>query len=256
MEEIHANIKQPAKIMKKDEKKQKICTLENYTEVCELFDAHDKLEEAYHFLLLIAFSYHSADEFRHNLHAFVQALRSVTFMLQTYKDKIPDFDNWYSKKQSEMKKNKYLKSICDSRTIVVHRHSLKPRSTIDVGLYRGRKLKLAISVHCDNPFVDSKELFDNLMPQFEQLGFIDKEHSAISEQLGIRRQWFCDELGNEEIFSTCYKAYISICEIMIEAHSFFGLELVPQGIPGSFFEQTYVLLESDLDPSLPEKWGW
>lgn len=241
---------------KETKKKLRVCTLENYSCVCELIDAHDKLEEAYHFLLMMSFSYHKADEFRFNLHAFIQSLRGVTFMLQNYKDIIPDFEKWYSKKQEEMKNDSCLKSICSTRTIVVHQRSLKPKSKVEIGVYRGRRLKVGLIIHYDNPFLDSKIIFDNLIPKFSEIGFIDKEHSAIGEQLGIRRQWFCEELGDEEIFWTCYQAYIHICDIMREAHEFFELELVPQGIPDDYFEKTYVLLESDLDPSLPEKWGW
>lgn len=237
-------------------KDNRICTLENYFEVCPLYDAHDKLEEAYYFLLMMSFSYHKPDDFRFNLHAFIQALRGVTFMLQNHKSKIPNFDEWYSKKQIEMKANPYLKSICDSRTIIVHKKSLKTRSSIDVGLYRGRRLKMAIIIKDVNPFTDSYAIFNSLVPKFAEIGFIDEGHSAIGEQLGIRRQWFCDELGDEEIFNTCYKAYIYICDLMREAHEFFDLELLPQGIPEDLFDKTYVLLESDLDPTLPEKWGW
>ena len=233
-----------------------ICTLENYSCVCPVLDAHDKIEEAYYFLLMMAFNYHKADEFRFNLHAFIKSLREVTFILQNSKDKIPDFDKWYPQKQEEMKNNDILKSICESRTIIVHRAMLKPRSKVSVGLYRGRKLKMAFEIPIDDPFIDSKALFDFYIPKFKEMGFIDKAHSAISEQLGLRRQWYCEQFGDKEIFSTCVSAYMELCQIIYEVHSFFDFEFIPQGIPNDFYERTFVLLESDFDPSLPEKWGW
>lgn len=89
----------------------KICTLENYNDICPLRDSHDKLEESYYFLLMMANSYHVADDFRFNLQAFIQSLRGVTFMLQNYKSKIPNFNDWYKEKQEEMKNNPCLKNL-------------------------------------------------------------------------------------------------------------------------------------------------
>ena len=37
----------------------------------------------------------------------------------------------------------------------IHKRSLKPRSTVDVGLYRGRRFKLAVNLPIDDPFIDS-----------------------------------------------------------------------------------------------------
>ena len=234
----------------------KICTLENYNDICPLHDAHDKLEEAYYFLLMMAFSYHKPNDFRFNLDAFLQALRSVTFMLQKDKSKITDFDDWYTLKRKEMEVNPYLKNVSDARTIIVHQRSLKAKSKIDVGLYRRRRQKLCISFNDLDPFLESELIFSKMVPQFAKIGFIDEEHSALGEQLGIRREWHSEELGDKEVLLTCYEAYISMCDIMIEAHSFFDLQLVPQSLPEDLLEKTYVLLESDLDPSLPKKWGW
>lgn len=240
----------------KKKKEEKICTLENYSDVCPLYDSHDKLEESFHFLLMMAFSYHKPDEFRFNLDAFLQSLRSVTWMLQKDKTKIPNFHEWYADKQNEMIKNPCLKKVSDTRTTIVHKHSLRARSKVDVGLYRGRKQKLCISFNNIDPFLDSKTIFNKIVPQFAKIGFIDKEHSAIDEQLGIKREWYSDELGEDEILKTCYEAYLIICEIMREAHSILGYDLVPQAFPDGFVNNVYVLLESDFDPNLPKKWGW
>ena len=205
---------------------------------------------------MMALKYHKADEFRFNLHAFIQALREVTFMLQNDKSKIPDFEKWYEKMQEKMKANSCLLRIKNTRTLIVHQQSLKAKSKIEVGLYRGRNLKFGFTFNNINPFYDSKEIFDKIMPEIIAMGFIDKGHSALDEQLGIRREWHCDELGDGEILSICYDAYLCICEIMVEAHSKLGLELVPQGLPDDFLNGVYTLLESDLDPTLPKKWGW
>lgn len=234
----------------------KTCTLENYTDICPLLDVHDKVEGSFYFLMMMSFSYHKADDFRFNLHAFIKSLREVTFMLQNAKDKIRNFDKWYEQKQNEMKENLLLKKLSDSRTIIVHKSMLKPKSKINVGLYRGRRLKLGIELPISNPFIDSQRLFNHYIPRFEKLGFIDEGHSALNEQLGIKRQWYCAQLGDEEILLTCYHAYQHICGIVCEAHSFFGYEFIPQGFPEGYIDGVTVILESDVNPSLPKKWGW
>lgn len=125
-----------------------------------------------------------------------------------------------------------------------------------MGLYRYRKIKCVFSFDNLHPFVDSMTIFNNIVPKFIKLGFVDKEHRALGEEIGIRREWYCDDLGEKEVLLTCYEAYIEICNIMIEAHAFFDLELVPQGFPQDFLENIHIILESDLDPTLPKKWGW
>lgn len=235
---------------------EKICTLETYNDICPIHDAHDKLEEAYYFLLEMANSYHRADDFRFNLTVFIQSLRGVTFMLQNYKSKFIGFDDWYKVKQEEMKNNPCLKKFCDARTVVVHKRSLQAKSKIEVGVFRGRNIKCIISFENLHPFLDSISIFNYIAPKLINLGLIDKNHSSIGEQLGIRRNWYCDEIGEKEVLSTCYDAYLSMCSIIAEAHSHFNLEFVPQGFPDGFIDNIFLILESDLDPLLPQKWGW
>ncbi len=235
----------------------RICTLENYHDVCPLHDAHDKLEESFYFLMMMTETYHIPDDFRFNLNAFLQALRSVTFMLQKEKSHISGFEEWYEKKQKEMEDNICLVNSSKTRRLIVHLKSLKAKSKMTVGLYRGHQIKLGFCYDNLHPFLDSHTIFNFVIPRIKELGFIDEEHSAIGEQLGIKREWFCEELGDSEILKTCYEAYCSICKIMSEAHSlFYDIEMIPQGFPDGFFDNIYIILESDLDPSLLKKWGW
>ena len=62
----------------------------------------DKFHEAFFFLNQTMRSYHAPTEFRFNLNAFIQALRNITFMLQSEENKPERFAEWYAAKQEEM----------------------------------------------------------------------------------------------------------------------------------------------------------
>jgi len=244
----------------KENKNPTICCGGNYENVCPIFNAHDKLQESFFFLLQLADAYHFAAPFRFYLNAFLQSLRSVTMMLQTYKKVIPNFDDWYQRKQEEMRLNDLLARMCDARTMIVHKGALKTKSTATVGVYRGRKPILALTVSVSNPFIDSSQLLVTYSKLFvgknASLFSLDEEHSEPGEQLGIKRCWIADNLGSEEVLSLCLSAYQQISNIIKEAHELCGLNFVPSTIDIDYFKSRYVLLESDVDPSLLKKWGW
>jgi hypothetical protein len=51
----------------------------------------------------MAGEYHDLHAFRYNLNAFVQALRNITFMLQSEEGKPASFEAWYREKQDNMR---------------------------------------------------------------------------------------------------------------------------------------------------------
>jgi hypothetical protein len=69
---------------------------------CPLPATHRRLVEA-HLLWHQALSnYQEVDLFRANLNATIQALRNITFTLQSEKHIISDFDNWYGGWQARL----------------------------------------------------------------------------------------------------------------------------------------------------------
>src|SRR6267143_4149109 len=59
--------------------------------------------------------------FPHYLSAFLSALRSVTWYLQTQYAHNEQFATWYSQKQGEMRADPVLKMLAENRVAVVHR---------------------------------------------------------------------------------------------------------------------------------------
>jgi len=222
-------------------------------QLCPLPSTHEKCNEAEYFFAKLLEHYHAPDEFRFNLNAFIQAIRNITFMLQSEENKPVGFDDWYAKKQDEMRGNDILRRFVEARNIVVKRSSLAAHSTARSGLFRRRKLKLAFG-HELSPMMSTIEALD-FAKKFTYGMFLDEDHSAIGEQTGVERTWIVSDLGGSEVVATCLQALNYMGELLAEAHRLCGetARYEPVSID---MQRVQVLLEADVDPSLPEKWGW
>lgn len=96
---------------------------------CPIPATHDRLFEVHHWWHEIARWYHEPDPFRYSLGAFIQAARSVTFMLQTEKAVFKDFV-WYEQWVSNAKNDPILKWLLDTRNAFVHRQALATHSSL------------------------------------------------------------------------------------------------------------------------------
>jgi hypothetical protein len=220
---------------------------------CPILATHDKYEEAHYFLEQMMREYHHPDHFRYNLNGFLQALRSVTFMIQNELKSVAGFDEWYETQQELMRKDPLLLRFLEGRNIIVHRGMLKQRSNVELGLFRWRKLKLAIVQEFDVD-VSSHDLLD-LVTTYPPIPF-DPEHPWVGEQMGVRRTWRADELGDGEVIGLCDSAWSRIGKVVTAAHLLAGARY--EGPPEDTHDvsQVNVLLETDLNPELIKKWGW
>lgn len=75
---------------------------------CPLPTTHCRLDDSHRLWHQTPDSYDDPDAFRVNLNAVIQALRSVTLMLQSEKRRIPDFDGWYGDWQEKMRADPVL----------------------------------------------------------------------------------------------------------------------------------------------------
>lgn len=219
---------------------------------CPIPDTHQKFKEATYFLGKSAEHYHVPLEFQFNLNAFIQALRNVTFMLQSEPGKPGGFDSWYASKQTEMRQCDLLRRFVQARNIVVKQSSLKARSSACSGLFRGYRIKLWMQ-HPVPLLAPSEWVLERLK---NAVGFfLDEEHSQVGEQFGIQRTWIVEELGESEVLGLCLQALNQVGALVVEAHRMFGAEVEYTDMELDML-RTQVLLETDVDPSLVEKWGW
>ena len=148
---------------------------------CPLAETDDRFSEAHYFIERMMVEYHEPMAFRYNLNAFLQALRNVTFVLQKDLSRRDGFREWYQERQDTMKQDPLLLKSADGRNIVVKQRSLEINSKAEIGLFRGRTLKLGFPM--DVPVHESsKHIVENIAPI---TGLVGPEHFAIGEQYGV-----------------------------------------------------------------------
>lgn len=220
---------------------------------CPFPATHHKYEEAQYFLTRMLVHYHTPWEFQFNLNAFVQALRNITFMLQSEPSKPDGFEDWYKLKQSEMREDRLLRSFVEARNVIVKQSSLTSKSTAQSGLFRGRRLKLWIK-HDLPLFMPTADALARVK-KFTIGSLLDEAHSAIGEQIGVERTWIVEEIGSSEVVGHCREALNFMGRLVRDAHRLAGAEMEHREVELPM-EEIQILLESDLDPTLLKKWGW
>ena len=99
---------------------------------CPFETAENRLREAHRAWHECANHYNSREDFRDSLNAALQALRNITFAVQSAKANIPDFDEWYKAEQAKMKADPVLKWSLDARNTIVKQGDLDVHSKLQV----------------------------------------------------------------------------------------------------------------------------
>ena len=221
---------------------------------CPIPATHQKYNESHYFISQMVSEYHHPFPFLCNVDALLQSLRAVTFMIQAELAHRDAFDEWYEEERATMRGDPLLRRFVEGRDIAVHRGMLSRRSRIQAGLFRGRMLKLAFQFD-----LDIDEPSEDILKRTQKVfigSLLDKEHSAIGEQLGVQREWIVAELGDEEAISLCDKVWARIGKVVAAAHLLVGAKFEPPPEQCHDLTVAGLLLESDVDPSLLKKWRW
>lgn len=228
--------------------------MEPFEANCPIPSAHEKCTEARYFLIQCLLNYHSPRPFLHNLNAFIQAFRNITFMLQSEDHRPSTFQAWYEVKREEMRRLPTLRRLVDARNIVVKKSSLTAKSTVMCGLFRGRRMKLSMKSDI-KPFIETEKLLE-LTSKFVGDLFLDGKHSVIGEQAGVERTWVVEELGEGEVMAGCIGAMNYMIALVEEGHHLSGRTSGLELLEIKDMREFSVLLETDADPTLFAKWGW
>src|SRR6478609_5941356 len=81
--------------------------------------------------------YFNPPEFRRNLNAAMEALRSSTWVLQKACEQLPSFQGWYDTQQAAMRHDPKLRWLVDSRNRVIKEGDLEGHSTARISIFRG-----------------------------------------------------------------------------------------------------------------------
>lgn len=225
---------------------------------CPLPMSHDRFAEADYFLHKMEYYYHEPQLFRFNFNAFVSAARAVHEMLQKELERKGEIQ-WWKQRRVEFANDKVLQRLTKGRNTALHQRSLIQGSSIKLGLFRGRRIKLTVAtdIKTDEP---SKSPIERMRPSLYGL-IIDEAHSALAEQIGIERLYFAKELSeDEDVLRASRRALARTTRALSEAHNRLGADHTHlednDALDPEILQEVVTLIETDIDPSAATRWGW
>lgn len=186
---------------------------------CPIPQTHTRLNQAFSMFSEVAARYQKPDEFTVTLNDLIQALRSITFILQAEKDKIPDFDSWYEPHQKIMKEDEALHWLNKARVQVVHRGDLEKKS----------HLMLRIKDHLDqtlftaefNPYVSLEEA----LVRFKKVIKLKiPKHYEDETIIEAEREWIVENFPKAEITDVLIYCFSILTGVVYEAHVDCGVD--------------------------------
>lgn len=246
------------------------CVYAGSVEECLIPGAEDRFKEAVFFASQMEAGYHDPQKFRYSLGAFLSSYGSISEILTKELERRQRWNDWKNHLDTvpdELKKNEYGPALKRARNINIHQNSVFEGSTCEIGLYRGRRHKLGVSSNIDWD-IPSAELIDRLWDSDFGKMMLDKEHSTVGEQYGVRRTYRLKRISDT---LPAPEKDLDVLEIvrraLLRTHDHLGIThtmggdvvglLSGEQIANPFsYNQVAILLESDVRPELPQLWNW
>jgi len=165
--------------------------------------------------------YHEPEPFRYSLGAFIQAARSVTFMLQTEKAAFAEF-NWYDEWVSRAKGDPALQWLNSARRDFVHRQALEPNSWLRMRCIGNPNL----------PGRRDKHPFEMMASPFQCTHYYMYGPST-DHRHEFTRHWSMEDLNGRELLEVCADIYDQLDDVVREAHDHLGAHMVSHAQAGS-----------------------
>ncbi|WP_140400698.1 hypothetical protein [Gulosibacter sp. 10] len=215
--------------------------------------------ECFHVAARFEDDYHDPQKFRFNLNALVTTISSVREILQKEVEKSGKVSDW-NRLSEPFKNDRWLNAIKRARNTTLHQKAIFDGSRVEIGLYRGRRHKLSIGANVRGD-IHSRILLEKWTSSDAGQLFLDPEHSAIGEQYGVWRRYYIKELSEtEDVLIAVRRGLIRAHDTLVVAHGIYGIDAghLPDEpfLSADSLANVSVLLESDIDPMLPAKWGW
>lgn len=191
--------------------------MNNSTKQCPLAEVDQRLSDTHRLWHRTNDSYFDPNEFRINLNSLIQTARTVTFILQKHKERIPRFGEWYSSHQATMKADATMRWLVDARNQIEKEGDLATKSLVRAEIVASHLNEFpAVQVEA-HLFDDVKKLFGR-MPRY-----VLKEQVMKHGFLQIERRWVHDKLPDTELLEALAHAYGVMAKIVADAHRQIGL---------------------------------
>lgn len=198
-----------------------------YSGECPTPGAHRRLDEAHRLWHRCLTGYQDPEEFRTQLNACVQALRNTTFVLQSEKARIANFDEWYEPWREAMKTDMIMKWIHDARTTVVHRGDLETESRAVVRLiatYQDAATEFEEGLPSEPVELNVKPL-SSLREALNELSNARIPQRVLHQStLSIERRWVDTALPHAELLDALAYVYGFLARVVQDAHSRAGVQ--------------------------------
>ena len=178
---------------------------------CSLVQVERRLDDAAKLWGKASDSYFDPDEFRVHLQACIQAFRSVTWILQSHKAAIANFDVWYAGWQDIMRADPILRWLVEARNKIEKQGDLEAKSIL--------------RVTGSGSWFDGKEIEKELPPKTRpgEISLILKRFSrnqTVDDEaiLKVERCWLDSEMPDAEVLDTLCHCYLVMRKLLRDAH--------------------------------------
>jgi tetratricopeptide (TPR) repeat protein len=187
---------------------------------CPLPKTHKRLIEAHVLWHQSLEQYQEPALFQANLNATIQALRNITFILQSEKHLFRKFDVWYEPWQKRLKEDPVLRWLIAARNTVVKEGELETASTAIVKLVTWKN---DILIETNIPSGTSPTLILRNIPLLELVGNMHLPPNDLDDAvIVIERRWSVPELDGREVLEALAHAYGLLSDLVLDAHIILG----------------------------------
>lgn len=185
---------------------------------CPIASAHKRMEDAHHLWHEALEAYNNPENFRVKLNGCITTLRTVTWLIQSAKSNIPEFDSWYKPWQEKMKKDLILRWLVDARNKIEKEGDLDTKSSALVSVCSSRFSSSVLELTMD-PFKTTSEIAREMAgsPDVE-IGI--KKNGA----LRVERRWLANNLPEVELLEALSHVYGFMNCLIDSAHGQIGLQ--------------------------------
>jgi len=189
---------------------------------CPLQKIERRFRELGHWQKQLANSYHCPDKFQANLNVVIQSLRNVTFILQSEKNQIPNFDFWYAKWQEKMRNDAIMSWLHKTRNQIVKKSDLEISSYATVRALTHFNIPI-MKLRKISPFESTEKIIKDIV-KFSP--FFLPRYLLNSCVLIIERHWSTADTPEPELINIVIYGYKFLKNLIIDAHKQSGLDYV------------------------------
>ena len=206
---------------------------------------HDRIEESRYFFARMLETYHSPDEFRWNLHAFLQAIKSFVLIGYIESQNAEAFTG-VRRAIEELKALPDWPKFSKLRDEIAHKEPLLANSSMMIGMYRGTRLKMAFRI----PIPTHVPSWTAIARSRNETIFVTPDRGDIGEQIGLEREWKLPRF-DRELAQVCYEILKQCGEVMKAAP---GHERLTDVCAGLEIEKHRMMFEHELFPEVSAAW--